>query len=104
MNKVFDLNAVPERRLSVRHKIHVDPYMNFNDAIHVAKCQMAQQLAQMILDSKDFFWERGDTVAGYSFLECGVDCVVVTASELREIRDQSFKEGVRHVSGFMRVT
>ena len=103
MTKTFDLNAFPDRRLSVRHRVSVTPYTEFSEAIHVVKQQMARQLAQMIMDSKDFFWERGDTVAGHSFLEYGVDCVVLTTSELREIRDQCFKEGVHHVSGFTRV-
>jgi hypothetical protein len=102
MNEIFDINKLPERRLSSRCMIAIDSRIDINEAIHMSKQKMARQLAQKIIDDDQFFWSRGDKIAQFSTLEYGADCIVLTQEEYAQLKRQSFKEGVEHASGFMR--
>jgi len=102
MNEIFDINKLPERRLSVRSVFSIDSRMNIGEAIEMCKQKMARQLAQKIIDSDEFFWSRGDKIAQFSTLEYGADCIVLTQEEYAQLKRNSFKEGIEHASGFMR--
>lgn len=102
MNEIFDINKLPERRLSVRHMLAIDSRMDIGQAIEMSKQKMARQLAQKIIESDQFFWSRGDKIAQFSTLEYGADCIVLTQEEYVELKRNSFKEGIEHSSGFMR--
>ena len=100
-SKVFDMNDLPERRLSVKAEIAIDHATDFGEVIRYTKETLAMQLAKKILDSESFFYERGDKAGGMNFLTYGVDCVVLTAEELCDIKRESFKDGARHAQGYM---
>jgi hypothetical protein len=102
MNEIFDINKLPDRRLSVRKMMSLDSRIDIGEAIHMAKQQMARQLAQKILEGDEFFWSRGDKVAQYNTLEYGADCIVLTLEEYSQLKRSSFKEGIEHANGFMR--
>lgn len=101
MTEIFDLSKLSERSFHARKMIAIHDHMDFKEVIHIVKRDMARNIATMILEKKDFFWERGDTLAGVATLEYGVDCIVLTKSELADIQRQSFKQGVEHSYGFM---
>jgi hypothetical protein len=102
MNEIFDINKLPERRLSIRCMISIDSRIDIGEVIHMSKQKMARQLAQKIIDDDQFFWSRDDKIAQFSTLEYGADCIVLTQEEYAQLKRQSFKEGVEHASGFMR--
>lgn len=102
MNEIFDINKLPDRRLSVRQVMALDSRIDIGEAIRIAKQQMARQLAQKIIDSDQFFWSRGDKIAQFSTVEYGADCIVLTQEEYAQLKRNSFKEGIEHASGFMR--
>lgn len=87
----------------VRTKLALHPHENVGDAIEIAKRRMAEQIARAILERRDVFWERSDTVAGFSMLEYGLDLIVLTPDEMRQIKQENFKRGMEHARGFMQV-
>lgn len=101
MNEVFDINQLPERRMSVRKMVALHQHMNIGDVVRIVQRDMAMQLATKILESGPFFWERGDKVAQLSMLEYGADCIVMTAEEYATLKREAFKDGVKHAQGFM---
>lgn len=101
MTEISNIAKLPERRLHVRNVIALQPEMDFGQAIRIVKERMAQALAYKILESQDFFFERGDTIAGVPTLEYGVDCIVLTDREYADMQRASFKQGVEHSRGFM---
>lgn len=101
MTEIFDLSKLNERSFHARKMIAIHAHMDFKEVIHIVKHDMARNIAAMILEKKDFFWEKGDTLIGVATLEYGVDCVVITRAELADIQRQSFKQGVEHSYGYM---
>jgi hypothetical protein len=102
MNEIFDINKLPDRRLSARTMLSIDARMDITHAIHMAKEKMARYLAQKIIDDDAFFWSRGDKIAQFSTLEYGADCIVLTSEEYMQLKRSSFKEGIQHANGFVR--
>ena len=104
MNTVFDLSDLPERRLQARRVVALQPHLYLDEAAHIAKRELATQLARTILESETFFKEQADTVLGTTVVEYRVDCIVLTLEEFAELKRQSFKEGLQHAAGFMGTT
>lgn len=102
MTEIFDLNALPERRIGVRRVASLHPAMNIGEAVIRAQRDMARQLAEIIMQKNDFFVSSDITYGGVSALEYRADCVVLTAEEYRQVRMTAFKEGALHAQGFMR--
>jgi hypothetical protein len=100
MTPVFDLNKLPDRQLYVRQCIAIDSYTNFSEIIPRIKRDMAIQLADMILEKDDFFWERSIEHNSMRTLEYGADCIVITREEYASIRRDAFTQGVNHATGF----
>ncbi len=63
MNDIFDINQLPDRRLSIRKMIALHDHINVGDAIQFVQRDMARQLSIKILEKEPFFWKRGDKVA-----------------------------------------
>lgn len=90
-------------QFGIRTKLALHQHENISDAIEIVKRRMAEQIARAILERRDVFWERSDTVAGFSMLEYGLDLIVLTPEEMRQIKQENFKRGMEHACGFMRV-
>ena len=101
MNKVFDIDELPERRLQIRKMISLNSHLNIGATISFVKQDMAQQLATKIIEGEPFFWSQGDNIANVSILEYGADCIVMTREEFLALKRKSFTEGVEYSRGFM---
>jgi hypothetical protein len=101
MSTIYSEENPPRRHLHTRVMLALRQHENVGRAIQIAKENMARQAAQLILDEKDVFWEQSKTIAGFTTLEYGIDVFVLTPEELRQIKQDSFKKGFEHASGFM---
>lgn len=102
MNEIFDIHKLPGRMLSVRKMVALDQRFEIDDAVRIVKRDMAMQLATKILEDEPFFCERRDCIKQFSTLEYGADCVVLTTEEYAALKRESFNDGVKHASGFIR--
>lgn len=93
----------PKLALSIRNMVALHQRQHVGDAINMVKRSMAEQLARDILERRDFFWERSETIVGFPHLEYGIDVIVLTPAELRQIKQDSFKRGCEHANRFMRL-
>jgi len=96
MNEIFDINKLPNRRLSVRKTIARNTKMPLGEALCMVKEDMAHQLAMAILDNEPFFWKRDNKLK----LEYGADCIVLTVYEYVQLKQEAFSDGVTYAQGF----
>ncbi len=90
-----------KRQLHVRQIIAISQMISTRDAINMAKSDLVYQLANMIIRKNDksdsFFWEKGYSVAGQSFLEYGIDVFVLTKEECYGLQRAAFEKGMLFV-------
>lgn len=93
MKEIFNVDKLPERRLSVRKMIQLERHMDIADAVQIAQRDMAVQLAAKILEGAPFFWSKSDQVAQFLSLEYGADCIVLTTEEYLAMKREAFMSG-----------
>ena len=104
MTTIFNMQDMPNRRMNVHSLIAIDQCTDIGRAIQIIKENMARDLAQKIIDSDDFFWERSGAAFGnHATLEYGADVIVMTAGEVAAMRRESFSQGLKHAAGFCRI-
>ena len=102
--EVFRPENLIERKFSVRQTLAIDPRVSASDADRVVKRDLCRLLADEILlggKRDNFFWKSHYQVNGRSFLEYGVDVVVFTTTECRELQRAAFEDGMRFGQGYV---
>lgn len=97
---ILDLNDLPKRRINVRKLVAPCEFDGTNHSIQMIKRDLAFMLVEKIIDNEIFVQTYSECVEGYPFFEFRADCVVLTSAELGSIREEAFKEGVRHAASF----
>ncbi len=101
--EVFRPENLIQRKFSARQTVAIDPRVPAADADRIVKRDLCRLLANEILlggKRDNFFWERHYQVNGRSFLEYGVDVVVLTRDECRDLERAAFEDGMRYGQGW----
>lgn len=101
--EVFRPENLIGRKFSARQTLAISQLIPTEDALRVVKRNLCRLLADEILlgGKKDnFFWTRQYQVSGMEFLEYGVDVVVLTRDECRDLERAAFEDGMRHGQGW----
>ncbi len=101
--EVFRPENLIQRKFSARQTVAISHLIPTETAIREIKLHLCRLLADEILlgGKKDnFFWERQYQINGRSFLEYGVDVVVLTRDECRDLERAAFEDGMRYGQGW----
>lgn len=102
MNIIYSEDQQPKTHFHVRSMIALYPNEAIGSAIRIVQENMARELARMVLERPDVFWEQSKKIAGIDMLEYGLDMFLITPEELRQIKQDSFRKGLEHATGLRR--
>ncbi len=103
-NEVYDMGKTLNlRNLRSRKLVALHAHARLDDAVRIAKEEMAKQLTYKILESETFFNVGSTNVRGVEFLEYWADCFVLTSNELGSLHRSSFQDGLHHAQQFLRM-
>lgn len=102
MNPVYSPEKYPDRHLHVREVVALHQHTDVGQAVRIIRNDMARSLAQKIVESPTFFWEKGSVLGGVSYVEYGADCIVLTRQEYLDLQREGFQRGVEHAQGYIR--
>jgi len=98
MHTIYDSKAIKSSKL---HKII---QINNDDELYaatiLAKEDMCDQIVAGILEDREFFSTRVGNIDGLKTVEIFSDIVVMTANAYRQLKTDSYIEGMRAVNNF----